>query len=266
MKPVTFGQTYIPEESERTKPQRISIWFRPSRLIVFLIVIAVVLAVIMALTQESGVLWLFEMKEIQMDELGEIAEVLAPLFALALAIERILETVFDLFEQAVTEVAELGNAGLKGLQWFQDELDRAWEVAREAADALGQPGTDEETTLKKLKKAEQRIIEANRRIAGLTKDPKYVATKRMLAIWIGLLLGLIVAILSDLGVFELLQISVPRILDILVTGFVVGAGSGPMHSLVGILQGTKETMENLGGLASLGPIKQQISELQDQLG
>ena len=118
---------------------------------------------------------------------------------------------------------------------------------------------------KELEAAEERINKANSRIAGLSKDPKYIATKRMLSIWIGLLLGLIVAIISDSGILEALQIGVPRILDMIVTGFVIGAGSGPMHSLMGILQGTKNTLESLGELASLAPLKKQIKELQDQI-
>ena len=80
-----------------------------------------------------------------------------------------------------------------------------------------------------------------------------------------MLLGLIVAIISDSGILEALQIGVPRILDMIVTGFVIGAGSGPMHSLMGILQGTKNTLESLGELASLAPLKKQIKELQDQI-
>ena len=47
--------------------------------------------------------------------------------------------------------------------------------------------------------------------------------------------------------------------------FVIGAGSGPMHSLVGILQGAKDTLADLGELAALGPLKQDIKDLQDKI-
>jgi hypothetical protein len=197
--------------------------------------------------------------------LGDIATVLAPLLALALVIERIIETVFDLFEQFNADIAKLGTAGEKGLQWLTRELDRAWEAAEAAANALGGSTEGDSKLLKELELAEQRIIKANSRIAGLTKDPKYVSTKRMLSIWMSLLLGLLVAILSDKGIFELLQFRVPRILDMLVTGFIIGAGSGPMHSLIGILQGAKDTLEGIGELASLAPLRQQIKELRRQI-
>ena len=122
------------------------------------------------------------------------------------------------------------------------------------------------TVLAKLKQAEQRIENAQSRIASLSRDPKYVAFKRMSTIWLSLLLGLIVAIISDTGMCKLLQIRVPRIVDMVLTGFIIGAGSGPMHSLVGILQNVKDALGNLGDIANLGRLKQQVNELQNRTG
>lgn len=270
MNNLAFAKSYVPDsQSSAPVPGRFkqaADWLRkPYTLVGILVVFAVVLAIVTALRSGEGLLWLLEIKDTKAEELGDLAKVLAPLLALALAIERLLETVFDLFEQATDEVAKLSSAGEAGLQWFQNELDRAWNAADAAAGKLVIAGADEAAILKELEKAEQRILKANSRIVGLIKDPKYVSTKRMLSIWIGLLLGLIVAVISDLGIFELLQIGVPRILDMLVTGFVIGAGSGPMHSLVGIFQGAKNTLENLGELAALKPLKQQIAELQNKI-
>lgn len=253
------------ERKEEGKLQGLTNWLQPRRLVAILIVVAIILAIALALTKEEGIVWLFYMKDVQGGVLGDVAVALAPFAALALAIERLLETVFDLFEQTVADVAELGSAGLHGLEWFNKERDRAWAAAKDAADKLGLTGGDTEANRGALKKAEQRIKDANDRIMGLTKDPIYVSAKRMLSIWIGLLLGLIVAVVSDAGIFELLHVSVPRIMDMLVTGAVIGGGSAPIHSLVGILQGAKNTLENLGELAALGPIKQQIKELQDKI-
>jgi hypothetical protein len=91
-----------------------------------------------------------------------------------------------------------------------------------------------------------------------------VATKQLLFIWLALFLGLVVAVLSDTGVFALLQVSIPRVFDMLVTGLVIGAGSGPTHSLIGILQRAKNALENLGDVASSHPVKQQVKALQNQ--
>ncbi|MCA9917556.1 MAG: hypothetical protein KC445_06355 [Anaerolineales bacterium] len=120
-----------------------------------------------------------------------------------------------------------------------------------------------EAALQKLAAAEARVERAQNRMASLVKDPQYVAVKRLISIWLALFLGLVVAVLSDAGLFSLLHVRVPRVLDMLVTGFVIG--SGPTHALVGILQGTKDTVANLGELSSLRPMKQQIKTLQHQV-
>lgn len=269
MQASSFGRKYIPiqpengqKKVEKEEPIRLSTWLRlffP----VALVIVGVVIAVVFALISGEGISWLFVSKSVSSGELGDITGVLAPILALALAIERIVETVFDLIEQATDEVAKLGSGGLDGLKWFQQELDRAWDAAEEAFHQLEASGAArDEKLLAQLKIAERRIVDANNRIAGLAKDPKYVSIKRVASICISLILGLVVAIVSDSGLCELLQISVPRILDMLVTGFVIGAGSGPMHSLVGILQGAKDTLGSLGNLGSLEHLKEQIEELQ----
>lgn len=242
-----------------TKPgMRWGMAIRPEILLIVLTIAAVAIAITRAIFQPSGIAWLIAMKEITPGTVGEIAKVLAPLSALSLAIERMLETIFDLFEQAVDEVAKLGSAGLQGLQWFQAELDRAWDAARSAASNLD--GTPEKLNI--LQEAEARIIAANQRIAGLSKDPRYVSNKRVLTIWLGLMMGLVFAVLTDTGIFQLLQISVPRIVDMLVTGFILGAGSGPVHSLVGMLQGAKDAISSI---SSLGGIRAQLKDLQEKV-
>ena len=262
MEPLILARSSV---STTPKRNRISHWLKPSTLVWILIVITFAFTLITALSSGKGLSWLFEIKAIEGRVIDDVAIVLAPLLALALAIERIIETFFDLFEQSTEDVAKLTTAGEGGLKWLREELDRAWQAAEGTKSNLDTEDTDKNSLLKELEAAEERINKANSRIAGLSKDPKYIATKRMLSIWIGLLLGLIVAIISDSGILEALQIGVPRILDMIVTGFVIGAGSGPMHSLMGILQGTKNTLESLGELASLAPLKKQIKELQDQI-
>jgi hypothetical protein len=232
----------------------------PKLYILLFIVLAVILAAGMASSKEEGIWWLLTIKTTPSGELGEIAKALAPLLAIALAIERITETVFDFFEQSLAEVANLGTAGLAGKQWLEKELEQAYKAFGQVSESA-----DDQKKPAKLDQAYYRILKARDRLAGLTNDPQYVSTKRRLSIWLGLVLGLIVAIISDLGVFELLHIGAPRILDMVITGFVIGAGSGPMHSLVGILQGAKDTLDNLQELTALRPIKQQITEIEDQI-
>ncbi len=240
------------------------IWSKPGRLVLLLVIFAILLATAIALFREAGegeatgLLWLFATKTIPSDAepLGDIALVLAPLMALALAIERLIETVFDLLEESLSEVANLGSVTQQGLKNLEDGLAQAWKAFDEAT---YRPESDPDK-LKLLGAAHERIKKANERLAGITADPKYISSKRALSILLGLALGLIVAITSDEGIFQLLRMPVPRILDMLVTGFVIGAGSGPMHSLVGILQGVKDSIANIGGLADLKNVKGKLKE------
>jgi hypothetical protein len=48
--------------------------------------------------------------------------------------------------------------------------------------------------------------------------------------------------------FALLGIgTVPAKFDILITGLIIGTGSSPVHSLIGILQQGKDALDSLGG-------------------
>ncbi len=64
-----------------------------------------------------------------------------------------------------------------------------------------------------------------------------------------LLAGLMVAIMGDLGMFHTIGIPMPRLLDMLVTGLIIGAGPGPMHSVIGTLQSGKDAVTSLAALA-----------------
>ncbi len=94
------------------------------------------------------------------------------------------------------------------------------------------------------------------------KAPEYVAWKRALSIWVGLLVGLEVAVLGDMGMLHTIGIPSPRILDMLITGLVVGAGPGPMHSIIGMLQGGKDALEKLGDLAEGKAVREAVEELK----
>ena len=266
----TYARSYMPEITQ--PPQKKSPLnivkgiIKPEILVWVLLVVAIIIPILVSFSKPEGIAWLFQTKDFAPADLGDVSIALAPLFALALAIERIIETLFDMFEQSFTEIAKLSSGGKEVLQWFNEELDRAWEAAREIAQKLGnEVDEDNAILMKKLEEAENRIAKATERIFGLKNDPMYVSTKRVLSIWLGLLLGLIVATMSDKGIFELLQIGVPRFLDMIVTGFVIGAGSGPMHSLVGILQGAKNTLDRIGDLSSMGSIRDEIASLREEL-
>ena len=75
-----------------------------------------------------------------------------------------------------------------------------------------------------------------------------MAAKRRMSIMGGILIGLILATVTDLGFFQLLQIGCAALFGYAGNGLIIGAGAGPMHSIVGGLQGIKDSLSNLGGV------------------
>ncbi|MGC8879533.1 MAG: hypothetical protein ACP5R2_09935 [Anaerolineae bacterium] len=211
-----------------------------------LVAVGIVLAILRALGERDGIIWLLTVPPVA-QQVGDIAVVLTPLVAVSLAIERLLETAFDWFEQATRCTAEVLAAPRETLDWIGREYQEAYEAAAAAAEAAAvtlTPGS-----IQALQEAEERLAKAEARLRSWTSAPEYRAWKRALSIWIGLLIGLMVAATGDLGMFRVLGIPMPRILDMLVTGLIIGAGPGPMHSLIGILQSGKDAVNNLAELA-----------------
>ena len=96
--------------------------------------------------------------------------------------------------------------------------------------------------------AEKRLQLAEDQLSDATASDSYRNAKRAACIYLGLLLGLIVATASSLQMFALMGVKVgdPRI-DVIVTGLVIGSGSAPVHSLINILQSAKETLDSAQG-------------------
>lgn len=214
----------------------------------------------------------------------DLAVVLAPVLAAAAGVERFLETIFGIIEQYwLTLVAYLGR-GLRWLRSAETEVQEArkWlaEVSVEANKILAQlPTTPEQLqamipdqldkgktidewraeVMAKAQKqleiansmmnlAERRLAEAERELANGVNAPGYKSAKRAASIVLGLWLGVIVAGVAQLQMFALLGVGiVPAQIDVLITGLVIGSGSYPVHSLVGVLQQAKDTLEGAQG-------------------
>ena len=245
-------------------------------ILIALLIIPILFAVIYALFQDKGILWLFEVKTDfpEVDLKDDLAIILAPLTALALAIERIIETLFDLIEQSVSNMAKLIGETKDAVNWVEEEYSNASKEVKRAIENLGKlrgdaqsaapaPEEDIKKAENKLKSAEDRLAKAGERLSNMSSDPIYIQMKRAISIMVGLFLGFMVAILSDQGIFAYLQQGVPRVVDLFVTGFIIGAGSGPMHSLVGILQGFKDAIGNLGS-GKLDSIQKQLDDLTNK--
>lgn len=231
------------------------------------------LVALMVLVSGALVVWVFFIASIQkaaVATLGPAANltlVLAPVLAAAAGVERTLETAFNIIENSwKSMVAYLG----KGLRWLSSaRLEvasaRQWlaEVSARynqelsslvikdgmSASDLSNEMQDKILAAKAMMDlAEKRLSDAEENLANVTTSDGYRNTKAAASVLVGLILGVIVSALGQLQMFAMLGIgSVPERVDVFITGLVIGTGSYPVHSLVGILQQTKETLDGAKG-------------------
>ena len=96
--------------------------------------------------------------------------------------------------------------------------------------------------------AQQRLENAEGNLSDVTSSESYISAKAAASIILGLMLGVIIAAIGQLQMFAMLGIGiVPAQIDVLITGLVIGSGSYPVHSLVGILQQGKGTVDSVKG-------------------
>ncbi|MBL8103060.1 MAG: hypothetical protein JNM02_11050 [Anaerolineales bacterium] len=169
---------------------------------------------------------------------GEIAAKLAGLLAAATLIERIIEMVWDFVENSfLTASKAVGNV-TDYVSWAQKQV----QTARANLISAENPPADEKSRL------ETELIKAEDRLSEYHKSPVYVTFKKKLSVPFAIILGLIIAWQADLQMFALLGIlpagSFLKPIDIIITGLVIGTGSAPVHSLIGILQNTKDTIDS----------------------
>ncbi|HVF25233.1 MAG TPA: hypothetical protein VNA23_05045, partial [Anaerolineales bacterium] len=89
---------------------------------------------------------------------------------------------------------------------------------------------------------------AEENLGNATSSKNYISAKSAVSIVLGLMLGVVISALAQLQMFALLGVStVPARFDVLITGLVIGSGSYPVHSLVGILQQGKDTLDSVKG-------------------
>lgn len=212
--------------------------------------------------------------------------VLAPVLAAAAAVERTLESIFNMIENSWrTMVAYLG----RGLRWLKNaeiEVQQARQFLANASERYNaelqdiQFGQISASALadeiqakvnaanKLMVLAQLRLENAEGNLAAVTSSDSYISAKAAASIVLGLMLGVIIAAIGQLQMFAMLGIGiVPAQIDVLITGLVIGSGSYPVHSLVGILQQGKGTVDSVKGyLNRLSPeaqaIRQKITTVQ----
>ena len=190
---------------------------------------------------------------------AEVGIILGPLVAAAAAIERTLETIFDLVESRASKVV----AFLAKTEAWVDQAESQVKSARgsligRAAELnveLGQTASDklaekEKQVVAALEAVQQRVDRAEKLLASVTvASPEYRQAKRLASLYISLALGLIIASVGSVQMLHLIGVlheGPPWLtaLDVLITGIVMATGSGPVHSLINILQQGKEALES----------------------
>ena len=171
---------------------------------------------------------------------GEIQTLLLPLIAAATVVERLIEVIFDYYESTVLQISKFPGLASEYVAWTQKQL-------KDAKDAFKDTMTPAEVS-----KAEQGLKDAQDRLAGFVKNPQYLSIKRALSMILGFVFGLIIAFsVKGLAILTLLGIELPAgflWLDQLITGLLIGTGSAPMHSLIGLLQNTKDAVDSARAL------------------
>lgn len=252
-----IGTRRMPD-SDAIKKQRAVTKFQFMALVVFIIALAIGLIV-----------WVFFLAIIQ-DAVpaqllpgANLAIVLAPVLAAATGVERMLETLFNIIEgNWKSMVAYLGR-GLRWLNSVEVEVDASRQWLADVSTRYG-----EEMSLLQMKEgmsvadlsqemldkissaramldlAEKRLATAENNLAAAVTSDGYSNAKAAASIVLGLVIGVIVAAMGQLQMFAMLGIgSVPARVDVFITGLVIGSGSYPVHSLLGILQQTKDTLD-----------------------
>lgn len=179
------------------------------------------------------------------NETIDVAIILAPLLAAAAAVERLLEVIFDFIEtQAVVQIVALMARTEK---W----IGHAEMMAKKARDELIELSLNLSSTEKaagQLQAIEDQVKRAQALVAEVTTaSPVYRQAKRMMTLYFSFLLGLLVASFGNLQVLHLLGILKPdhawlANIDVLLTGIVIATGSGPVHSVINILQQGQEAL------------------------
>ena len=256
-KPVVQGG--MPTWSEREQFFKVQRWFRLLiAAVVFLWLILIWWVLFKAQIEDADALKL---------EVGaNLMLVLAPVLVAAASVERTLESVFNVIEGSWQKLVAYLGRGLRWLKSAEVEVKQARQFLAEASDKyniemrslqIGDFSVSEITDTIRLKMeaankmmtlAQKRLSDAESNLDDVTSSDSYISAKSAVSIVLGLMLGVIIAAIGQLQMFALLGIAaVPARFDVLITGLVIGSGSYPVHSLVGILQQSKDTLDSAKG-------------------
>lgn len=190
---------------------------------------------------------------------GEVALVLAPLVAAATAVERLIEMVFDGYESAVLGIGNMFGEGKGYLKWARQQV-REWH---DTITQMQGGGPGDPAVAARLSEAENALASAQDRLIDFLNAPAYTSRKRVISLGAGIVLGVIVAFIAKLQMLAMIAslfgwqagaggasplAQAGSAVDMLLTGLIIGTGSAPVHSLIGLLQNTKDAVDKARAL------------------
>ena len=190
----------------------------------------------------------------------EIALLFAPLAAAATGIERSLEVLWNWFETLFINFVAFIAMGRQWTRWAREEITHASEAVNQLASDLARLRNSSTTAsaatpraesalMRAMRDAEGQLQTAETRLAGVLKNDRYRQVKGATSVLVGIAMGVIIAGAAKLKMFGLLGVEgVPAGVDVFITGFVVGTGSAPVHSLIGILQSGRDAIRDTSRL------------------
>jgi exonuclease VII small subunit len=272
-RPVTLHSDGIPTWDEQKVFFSMRIWFRILVAIIVLLWVALIVWVLVFAPITKAPV-------VPLNAAANLTVVLAPVLAAAAAVERTLETTFNMIERGWrTMVAYLGR-GLRWLKSAETEVKQARQFLAEVSDKYNaemesikfgqlsvsaltaeiQARLDAANGMMAL--AQKRVNDAEENLAAAPSSDSYVSAKTAASVVVGLMLGVIIAAIGQLQMFAMLGVGgVPARIDVLITGLIIGSGSYPVHSLVGILQQGKDTLDSVKGYFNrAAPVAQAIQQ------
>ncbi|MFN8598754.1 MAG: hypothetical protein U0559_21525 [Anaerolineae bacterium] len=174
-----------------------------------------------------------------------------------------LSNTTGLYTSTLRSYNEKMDAFLKEINASNTPVADLPEDVRKTLDGMTAEATKRTDDAKRLlEEAERRLADAEGKLAGVTSSADYISAKTAASIILGLMFGVIVAAVGQLQMFALLGIkAVPERIDVLITGLVIGSGSNPVHSLIGILQQGKDALDSVQSyLSQANRVKQEVAD------
>jgi hypothetical protein len=103
----------------------------------------------------------------------------------------------------------------------------------------------------KIDAAQKKLADTEQQLDNALKSQRYTSIKQSLSMFVGLVLGLMITFATNLDMFKLLNLTTATsAFGIIITGLVIGAGTGPVHSIIGLIQQSRDAVDQVANLFS----------------